>query len=218
MGIIEEINEVLKSGGIEVRAPYTKAGTFTPVVFPLRGLLERAVARLRELEGAVERLTGADVGLPPAPATIESYLELARRIEALENPDTTRWGSYVEGYVRPLMQRIEALEAREEERGRHAAKNWAGFARHYGEKSTSMADATDRAAKAWAERHNTAVPIDPPTSPEPKPSFGHCPHTPCCHCAGGDCPGEGTKVVLKPGAREYRGTLDLDDDQKYSDG
>jgi hypothetical protein len=56
-------------------------------------------------------------GEATAPSTIERYLELARRVEALENPDTTRWGSYVEGYVRPLAQRIEALEAREEARG-----------------------------------------------------------------------------------------------------
>jgi hypothetical protein len=85
-------------------------------------LARRAVARLRELEGG-HTAVGHDFRWAPdprgeatAPSTIERYLELARRVEALENPDTTRWGSYVEGYVRPLAQRIEALEAREEAR------------------------------------------------------------------------------------------------------
>jgi hypothetical protein len=54
MGIIEEIDAVLKSGGIMARAPYAKAAAFTPAG-PLRELLKRAVARLRDLERALDK-------------------------------------------------------------------------------------------------------------------------------------------------------------------
>lgn len=75
---------------------------------------------------------------------------------------------------------------------------------------TSIADATERAVKTWAERHGigAAAPIGPSVpdlrwSAGPAPTGGHCPHTPCCHCQphSNGCPGDAA--------------ADLDDDMRY---
>lgn len=159
-------------------------------------LLPRMVARLRELEeGPGSENQGGPCPLAPT--------------------------------VTGLLRRIEALEAREEARGRLEAEavppgsppapptdmasrcaGCGGFIRVEGARcGVCRGGAPDLTAVIQPLRE---------AAPEPKPSFGHCLHTPCCHCAGGDCLGEGASPN-KPGLTRDC-AIALDDDQRYSDG
>ena len=203
MGIIEEIDAVLKSGGIMARAPYAKAAAFTPAG-PLRELLKRAVARLRDLERALDKS-----GYPKWPAEPEAERP-SEALEAanadLELVESQAWRE--SAIVVDLRKRVEALEAREEARGRLEAEavppgsppapppdmasrcaGCGGFIRVEGARcGVCRGGAPDLTAVIQPLRE---------AAPEPKPSFGHCPHTPCCHCSrrDGGCPGEGIKVA-----------------------
>lgn len=218
MGIIEEIDAVLKSGGIMARAPYAKAAAFTPAG-PLRELLKRAVARLRDLERALDKS-----GYPKWPAEPEAE----RPSEALEAANADLEQAWRESaIVVDLRKRVEALEAREEARGR--ARGICGVlcdpdggehpVRYPYAAPPAPAPPPDMASRCVgcgcfirvegaycgvcrgdASELTAVIQTLREATPEPKPSYGHCPHTPCCHCSrrDGGCPGEGIKVAPRP--------------------
>jgi hypothetical protein len=176
MGIIEEIEKVLAEGLIEVTGGVPDIdGASTPVP---RRLLRRAAARLRELEDELEEALAQSY--PKRPAEPE-----AKRPAEPEGPSASSVFLDLTKVVVDLRKRVEALEAREEARGRARAAE---------EGHPLFRDVSKEVA--WTD----------PKAPEP--SFGHCPHDPCCHCTRKACPTE-----ARPGAREFR--AELDEDQAF---
>jgi hypothetical protein len=210
MGIIEEIEYLVEMHGYHVKRfedPAVLHRMLAGWSFDAAKLLPQVTARLRELERTEGRCPAPcpdgkpcgdaipiDGPLPcrhdrPGPTT----KELLRRIEALEMAVQPSVND-VDQMLFRLRRRVEALEAREEARGRLEAEAV----------PPGSPPAPTRPCGAFCDpdagyhtegcryRHEP-----PPTPPEPKASGDHCPHTPCCYCAGDwSCPGEGTKVML----------------------